>query len=85
MAKNNQRQEWDDCICHHNNTHTSECKRNHRKNYVRTIQKKRRQEKRAKGLCIVPGCNCNGERKIVIHQYCKKHREKLKQKNGATK
>ena len=81
MKKEKELKIWEDCICGNKIYHSRECKRNHRRNYLRERQKKVRIEKRKKGLCIIPGCSCKGERRVVIHQYCKEHREKLKRKN----
>lgn len=69
-----------DCICGNHNYHTRECKGKRRRDNHNIKQKKIRHEKRAKGLCIVPGCKCKGETKVVIHQYCKDHKEKIRGK-----
>lgn len=71
---------WEDCICGNKYFHSQKCKSNHRRNYLNERQKKIRIEKRKKGLCIMPGCDCKGETEIVIHQYCKDHRDKLRLK-----
>jgi hypothetical protein len=66
------------CICGNTNAHTKECKRNRRRTMQRISQKRKRQEKRARNYCIVPGCEEKGEREVVYHQYCKRHRERFK-------
>lgn len=69
------------CICGNNNVHTKECMSYNRNRRSVLKQKIKRIERRKKGLCIVPGCSCKGEKEIVIHQYCKKHRKKFKHEN----
>jgi len=75
---------WEDCICGSRYSHSIECKQNHRRNqkkwYV-VIHRLQRQEKRKNHICIIPGCTCKGEREIVIHQFCKKHRKQQQEYN----
>lgn len=67
-----------ECICGNHEVHTPECKRHRHRIQQVTSQRNRRHEKRKKKMCIVPGCEEKGEREIVYHQYCKKHRERFK-------
>jgi len=66
------KQDWKDCICGMMNSHTLECRKNHRKNYVHyhstVINKRLRKDRKAKNLCA--GCGKKAEKIICPH--CKK-------------
>ena len=64
--------DWDDCICGRMNVHTSECKKNHRKNYLHhhstVIRKALRKERVKNHLCA----SCGKEAEKILCSHCKK-------------
>lgn len=75
MTRHKKSKEWEDCICHHKNHHTLECKSNHKKNLRKTKYDpkwiKRRHELRKQHRCI--WCKKKVKPKITYPQFCKEH------------
>jgi len=75
--------EWDDCICHQQNVHTWECRRNHRKNkvyyYSTVIRKNLRKERKKKHLCA--SCGNKVKPKIIYSYRCDDCQEKIRDYN----
>jgi len=68
----------ENCICGNGNVHTRECKRHRERLIFNEKRRKVWREKRAKHICIYGGCKEKIKPILVYHQFCPKHKPKIK-------
>jgi len=82
LASGRRGKEWEDCTCGNKVVHSPECKRNHRKKYLRKFLPSRKEERhrlRKEHRCI--WCGKKATPIIVYPQFCPHHKKQQAEYN----